>query len=188
MEETHNITCSFSNSCRACSVFNISEPYFKSVVDLENHCSENYSYPFRPVTRIIFNGNEIESRNQTRCCEGSRILVYTIEESITDEAKTSSHSTLFPITVTQRLEANSSAIGSNPSATEITTTPAPVNITLLLSAAITGIAFLFVVALLCCIIVKCNQKQFEEHRILNTFSTIEHTAMELQNIQQLTKQ
>ncbi|XP_061189528.1 uncharacterized protein LOC133197481 isoform X2 [Saccostrea echinata] len=171
MEKRIKKTCVHPSSCVTCSLFNFTDPFFATVVDIKDECTTKYQYKtFKPITQVYINGNLEEEFNQTRCCEGSRTLLYKIEKESTDaltsfptssSVETTYSSSVFFTTTTQNLDAVT-IVKENASATKTTILPSltssqSIDIPILLTAAIVGVVFLFVV-LLCVIVVKCKRK------------------------------
>ncbi|XP_062597361.1 uncharacterized protein LOC134258762 isoform X2 [Saccostrea cucullata] len=194
MERREKITCKYPNFCVTCSLFNVNNKFFATVIDIEDECTEEYENPqYEPFTYISVNGQFEEQFNQTRCCQGSRTLLYKIEEENTDaltsfpdtttDPNTSSEETTKPppllvTTATVNID-TVSVVKENTSSYDTTILPTStpfqsVDMTLLLTAGIVGVVVLFVIILLCVIVVKFKRKSKSIHGMQNLQRPVEN--------------
>ncbi|XP_062596221.1 uncharacterized protein LOC134257638 isoform X8 [Saccostrea cucullata] len=162
MERTKKITCVYPNFCETCSLFVITDQFFATVIDIKDECTEEYENPcYEPFTKIRVNGQFEEKFNQTRCCEGSRTLIYKIDtttDPTTSSVETTKPSSLLSTTTTENVN-STSVVKENASSNDTRILPSStpfqsIDMTLLLTAGIIGVIVLFVIILLCVMVVK----------------------------------
>ncbi|XP_062616494.1 uncharacterized protein LOC134278190 isoform X2 [Saccostrea cucullata] len=82
--------CSHPTFCAMCSIFRVADPNFKTIFTIVDNCSKHYEYPsYLPKTKVIVEGVTVGEFNQTRCCEGSRSLLYTTDSSSSSDWRSS---------------------------------------------------------------------------------------------------
>ncbi|XP_062616495.1 uncharacterized protein LOC134278191 [Saccostrea cucullata] len=82
--------CSHPTFCVMCSIFRVADANFKTIVTIVDNCSKHYEYPsYLPKTKVIVEGVTVKEFNQTRCCEGSRSLLYTTDSSSSSDWRSS---------------------------------------------------------------------------------------------------
>ncbi|XP_062578661.1 uncharacterized protein LOC134240592 [Saccostrea cucullata] len=95
--------CSHPTFCVTCSIFRVADPDFKTIVTIVDNCSKHYEYPsYLPITKVVVEGATVGEFNQTRCCEGSRSLLYTTEDSTSSNDWTSSP-VVIPLLITMSI-------------------------------------------------------------------------------------
>ncbi|XP_062596219.1 uncharacterized protein LOC134257638 isoform X6 [Saccostrea cucullata] len=182
MERTKKITCVYPNFCETCSLFVITDQFFATVIDIKDECTEEYENPcYEPFTKIRVNGQFEEKFNQTRCCEGSRTLIYKIDtttDPTTSSVETTKPSSLLFTTASVNID-TVSVVKENTSSNDTTilassTQFQSVDTALLLTAGIVGVVVLFVIILLCVIVVKFKRKSKTIHGMHNLQRPVEN--------------
>ncbi|XP_062596215.1 uncharacterized protein LOC134257638 isoform X2 [Saccostrea cucullata] len=194
MERRKKIICDYPTTCVTCSLFNVIDSSFEAVIEIKDECTKEYEHPlYEPFTKINVNGQFEEQFNQTRCCEGSRTLIYKTEEENTDALTSFPDTTTDPTTSSVETTKPSSllfttasvnidtvsVVKENTSSNDTTilassTQFQSVDTALLLTAGIVGVVVLFVIILLCVIVVKFKRKSKTIHGMHNLQRPVEN--------------